>query len=128
MEKFTLSIHGLFGFVSLMALVGVIIGYKTKTSAWALAIAITVVNILGWIIYPEFRTSVKPGLEEVHAAKWFETKEHLAVFTMFLSYVVAIAAGVKGGEKVVKYGAYLIGAILLIIIGLGYYVTSVKSF
>lgn len=128
MEKFTLSIHGLMGLVSLVALIGVIINYKTKQSAWALAGAITVLNVLGWLIYPEFRTQVKPTLEHEGAVAWFEVKEHIAVFTLFLSYMVAIAAGVKGGEKIVKYGAYLIGLILILAIGMGYYVTGIKEF
>jgi len=124
-----LGLHGLVGFLVLIAVVLLIINYKTKVSAWLLLGSTVVLNFLGWAIYPAFRTEVKPDLGHLNelAAKFFETKEHIAWFTIPLALVILAAAYNKNGEKTLRYATYIFGLILVVNIVLGYYITSVKS-
>ncbi|NOY27454.1 MAG: hypothetical protein GXP62_16430 [Oligoflexia bacterium] len=58
----------------------------TLLSATLAAVLVLVSTLSGWLIYPTYRGQVKPNLvhHNIGVARHFESKEHLAFFTMAL--------------------------------------------
>lgn len=59
----------------------------TRLSANIAAVFLVVQYALGWLVYPTYRKTVKPGLvqEALPYAMAFETKEHLAIMAVALT-------------------------------------------
>jgi hypothetical protein len=79
-------------------------------SADLAAVAMTVTFMLGWLIYPPYRSWVKPGLLESAAvvAMRFETKEHLAFFCWVLAVSGAAALRLGGAEQGARRLAWML--------------------
>ena len=62
---------------------------------------------VGWLIYPTYRTQVKPGLvsEQLAVALRFETKEHLAAMAVALAISGAITLRAAGRTAVGRRAA-----------------------
>lgn len=107
--------------------------YKILIIIFSLAIIIT--NLLGWIIYPAYRTQVKETIlkENPLAGELFETKEHIAWFTFPLALVILLTAFTKDllTDKHIRTTSKVIILLTLtmsfIVVALGYYISSVKS-
>jgi hypothetical protein len=72
----------------------------TRISGYLAAGAVIAVNVIGWIIYPEYRTSVKLDLYR-HARFFgllFEVKEHLAWYAIAPAVAGAVALWHADGE------------------------------
>src|SRR3989344_8674205 len=69
--------------------------YKILIIIFVFSVLLT--NILGWVIYPAYRTQVKETIlkENPLAGKLFETKEHIAWFTFQLALVILLTAFTK---------------------------------
>jgi hypothetical protein len=72
----------------------------TRWSAWLAAAFVSAPYALGWLIYPTYRSEVKPTLlaEALPYAMAFETKEHLALMTLALAWGGALTLHAGGGE------------------------------
>ena len=94
-------IHGHIAVLSLAVLLHPVLtlGRRTLTrgARYSLALAailVTATFSIGWVIYPSYRVAVKPGLIDHHRglALAFETKEHLAMFCLVLTWGGVVAA------------------------------------
>jgi hypothetical protein len=70
----------------------------TRTAAWLAAALVTLPSTMGWLLYPTYRTKVKPGLlvDALPYAMAFETKEHLALMTLALAWGGALVLHLAG--------------------------------
>ncbi|MCB9742673.1 MAG: hypothetical protein H6740_08740 [Alphaproteobacteria bacterium] len=88
-------LHGHLGLLGLAVLLHPVITLRrrrgltrgARLSALLAALLIALPFASGWAIYPSYRAHVKPGLvREAQSWAWaFETKEHLAFFTLALT-------------------------------------------
>ena len=107
--------------------------YKILIIIFVISVLLT--NILGWLIYPAYRTQTKETIlkENPLAGELFETKEHIAWFTFPLALVILLTAFTKDlltDKHIRTTSKVLISLILLmsiIVVALGYYISSVKS-
>ena len=116
---------------------------KARRPAWAtrlaayLASALVIgTNVLGWIIYPAYRDTVKLDLyrfsELVGVA--FEVKEHLAWFACSLAvagtalvYASTTRVGMRFTSEIRSiYG--VMAVLMLVVCGLGIWVATTRSF
>ncbi len=76
------------------------LGRGLRWSAGLAAVLITVPAALGAWLYPTYRSQVKPGLlrDRLEVASVFESKEHLAFFTVMLTLAGVGALFLGGGE------------------------------
>lgn len=131
--------HGHLGWLGLAVLLHPVLtlgrrGAVTRGMRWSAGLAAALIAApyaLGWAIYPTYRAHIKPGLvrETVSVALAFETKEHLALFTLALtlSGVAALWAGGRSPEgrraaRVLLTAAWLCG---VAVGALGIFVASV---
>lgn len=100
------GLHGHLAWLGLVALVHPLLSLGsaglrrgTVVSAWAAALLVALPFGLGWSVYPTYRSQVKPGLlvEVPAVALAFETKEHLAFFTVSLAVAAAVTLTFGGG-------------------------------
>ena len=107
--------------------------YKIFTIIFVLSVLLT--NILGWVIYPAYRNQAKDIIlkENPLAGELFETKEHIAWFTFPLALVILLTAFTKDllVDKHIRTTSKTLILLTLImgfiVVGLGYYISSVKS-
>lgn len=111
-------------------------GWGTRLSAYLASGLVIATNVVGWVIYPAYRQTVKLDLyrhvEPVGTA--FEVKEHLAWFACALAVAGAVATWYSAGAAGARlrpqlrtlYGA--VGALMLVVCGLGIWVASTRSF
>ena len=107
--------------------------YKILIIIFVISVLLT--NILGWVIYPAYRTQAKETIlkENPLAGKLFETKEHIAWFTFPLALVILLTAFTKDllidkHIRTTSKTLILLSLILgFIVVALGYYISSVKS-
>ena len=107
--------------------------YKILIIIFVISVLLT--NILGWVIYPAYRTQAKETIlkENPLAGELFETKEHIAWFTFPLALVILLTAFTKDllADKHIRTTSktlILLSLILgFIVVALGYYISSVKS-
>lgn len=101
----------------------------TRGTRWTLGAALALVTVTyggGWLAYPTYRASVKPGLVADHRgwALAFESKEHLAVFCVALTWAGALAAWrattptLRRAAQVTLGLAWLAG-LLVVVLGVG---------
>ena len=93
----------------------------TRGTRWTLHLAVALVTAstaLGWWLYPAYRSGVKPRLIHEHPgwALAFETKEHLALFCLVLTWAgvgallrSGASAAVRRASRVALSLAFLCG-------------------
>jgi len=107
-----------------------------RVSGYLASLFVALCSVLGWVVYPAYRSDVKPELYRVSAfvGDLFEVKEHLAWYA--LCFAVAGAAlmwmardrtGVALRRPILV--TYTITALLTLAVGaIGMYLASVRGF
>jgi hypothetical protein len=108
----------------------------TRVAAYLATAFVLLVNIGGWIIYPEYRTTAK--LDLYRHARWFgllfEIKEHLAWHSLMLATagaaITAASVGPQGDSlRPALRWTYLVTAILVATVAvMGIAIASVRGF
>lgn len=105
----------------------------TVLSADIAAILLVLAYAIGWWIYPDYRSSVKPDLMAHHldVAMRFETKEHLALMAAALGVGGTLCLRLAGRAQAGRTAAFwLLAASVtctLTVCGLGMFVRSVAQ-
>lgn len=110
--------------------------WAARLSAYLATGTLSASIVMGWIIYPEYRRSVRQTLYLTSRVlgKAFEVKEHIGTFALFLLLAGAVLTWLSnrpGGAQFTQTirRVYLVAAILATISALvGIYLASVYSF
>ncbi len=142
-QALVMTVHGALGVLAAAALTHPALllrkgGPPSRRSRWLfglLGLLTLAAYSLGLAIYGDYRAQVKRRLFEasVRAGLLFETKEHLAFVVLALTLGAAFAALVAPppAREIRRTAALLLGlaaCVCLIAVGLGIYVSSVRSF
>ena len=116
---------------------------KARRPSWAARISgylatgfAVAMNVLGYVIYPEYRRVVKPELyrESVFLGQLFEVKEHLGWYSVCLALAGAVLMAMStrpGGTDLrgpIRTTYTLAGVLALAVAVMGIYLASVLSF
>lgn len=110
--------------------------WATRVSAWAASALVVATNVVGWIVYPDYRETVKLDIYRASHfwGELFEIKEHLAFFSLCLAIAAAIAVFAAGDARGVALRQpirvlYLLTALLVAATGvMGILISSVAGF
>jgi hypothetical protein len=138
-------VHGHIGWLAALALVHPAIllrrnGKRAMFAVVAATVLVTMAGVMGAVMYPDYRTQIKPALfAEAPAFGWaFERKEHLATAAVLLAWAglaAHYAAHSRDGRSEAKrfarlaHGAYVAAAVSAILAAsLGVAVACQRSF
>ncbi len=111
-------------------------GRAARIACYLATLAVVLVNVMGWVVYPDYRIEIKPVLYAADPllGDLFEVKEHLAWYS--LAFAAAGAAVTWFGRDVrderfrsaIRLTYTFSAALVLVVAAIGVYLSSIRGF